>query len=303
MNCLNAEPCCRGFYLRYHVSCQKVLEYNSYTHLISLTIYSLWNHSKCSIGNVYIPTKKHSLQVRYAFSEIFTWLQNHKPLVVYCKKKKSATDESFLSQKKNLLGGIERNLILSEELKKNYYDPFFSRNIYSWEIIFGTITFNNIHVTVMNKKYILNINVISFDDDNYPKYICANDNESIIELPEGNTTKKYIVNICQPDNTNYNDCFSNKYINSTCIADEKSPVTMCTDKDYASRKCGDDKLCTNSHLQGNQANRYESAIIYWIILFKLYKNYNKNCLSKDHHTYHNYPRASLSNTMINRKFF
>ena len=81
-------PGCRGFYLRYHVSCQKVLEYNSYTHLISLTIYSLWNHSKCSIGNVYIPTKKHSLQVRYAFSEIFTWLQNHKPLVVYCKKKK-----------------------------------------------------------------------------------------------------------------------------------------------------------------------------------------------------------------------
>ena len=116
---------------------------------------------------------------------------------------------------------------------------------------------NNIHVTVMNKKYILNINVISFDDDNYPKYsdyniykdwwcsfkfyckneVCANDNESIIELPEGNTTKKYIVNICQPDNTNCdtrnkwtidNDCFSNKYINSTCIADEKSPVTMCT---------------------------------------------------------------------------
>ena len=70
-------PGCRGFYLRYHVSCQKVLEYNSYTHLISLTIYSLWNHSKCSIGNVYIPTKKHSLQVRYAFSEVFTWLQNH----------------------------------------------------------------------------------------------------------------------------------------------------------------------------------------------------------------------------------
>jgi len=26
---------------------------------------------------IYIPTKKHSLQVRYAFSEVFTWLQNH----------------------------------------------------------------------------------------------------------------------------------------------------------------------------------------------------------------------------------
>jgi len=30
---------------------------------IVLLLYSLWNHSKCSVGNVYIPTKKHSLQV------------------------------------------------------------------------------------------------------------------------------------------------------------------------------------------------------------------------------------------------
>ena len=49
----------------------------SYTYLVSLTTYSLWNHSKCSVGNVYIPTKKHSFQVQYAFSEVFTWLQNH----------------------------------------------------------------------------------------------------------------------------------------------------------------------------------------------------------------------------------
>ena len=27
--------------------------------------------------NLYILTKKHSLQVRYALSEVFTWLQNH----------------------------------------------------------------------------------------------------------------------------------------------------------------------------------------------------------------------------------
>ena len=70
-------PGFRGLYLGYHVSCQAVLEDNSYTYLISLTTYSLWNHSKCSVGNVYIPTKKHLLQVRYAFSEVFTWLQNH----------------------------------------------------------------------------------------------------------------------------------------------------------------------------------------------------------------------------------
>ena len=69
-------PGCIGLYLRYHVSCQAVLEDNSYTHLVSLTTYSLWNHSS-SVGNIYIPTKKHSLQIRYALSEIFEWLQNH----------------------------------------------------------------------------------------------------------------------------------------------------------------------------------------------------------------------------------
>ena len=65
-------PSCRGLYLRYHVSCQAVLEDNSYTHLVSLTTYNLWNRSKCSVGNIYISIKKYSLQVQYAFSEVFT---------------------------------------------------------------------------------------------------------------------------------------------------------------------------------------------------------------------------------------
>jgi len=51
-------PGCRGLYLGHYVSYQAFLEDNSYT----LTTYSLWNHSKCSFGNVYIPTKKYSLQ-------------------------------------------------------------------------------------------------------------------------------------------------------------------------------------------------------------------------------------------------
>jgi hypothetical protein len=68
-------PGCRGLYLGYQVSCQAVLENNSYIYLVSLN--NLRNHSKCSVGNVFIPTKKHSLQVRYAFSEFFTWLHNH----------------------------------------------------------------------------------------------------------------------------------------------------------------------------------------------------------------------------------
>jgi len=70
-------PGCRVLYLGYHVSCQAVHEDNFYTYLVFLTTYSLWNHSKCSVGNAHIPIKKHSLQVRYAFSEVFTWLQNH----------------------------------------------------------------------------------------------------------------------------------------------------------------------------------------------------------------------------------
>jgi len=54
-------PGCRGLYLGYHISCQTVLEDNSYTYLATLITYSSWNHSKCSVGNVYILTKKHSL--------------------------------------------------------------------------------------------------------------------------------------------------------------------------------------------------------------------------------------------------
>ena len=68
---------CRGLYLGYYFSCQAVPEDNSYTHLAFLTIYSLQNHSTCSIGNIYILRKKYLLHVRYAFSKIFTWLQNH----------------------------------------------------------------------------------------------------------------------------------------------------------------------------------------------------------------------------------
>jgi len=45
-------PGCRGLYLGYHVSCQVILEDNSYTYIVSLTTYSLWNHSKYSVGNI-----------------------------------------------------------------------------------------------------------------------------------------------------------------------------------------------------------------------------------------------------------
>ena len=51
-------PGCRGLYLGYHVPRQALLEENSYIHLVSLTTYSLWNHSKCYVENVYIPIKE-----------------------------------------------------------------------------------------------------------------------------------------------------------------------------------------------------------------------------------------------------
>ena len=72
-----STPGCRGLYIGYHVSYKVVHEDNFYTHLISLITYNLWNHSKCSVDNVYILTKKQSLQVWHSFSEVFTWLQNH----------------------------------------------------------------------------------------------------------------------------------------------------------------------------------------------------------------------------------
>ncbi|OUM64904.1 hypothetical protein PIROE2DRAFT_8214, partial [Piromyces sp. E2] len=118
---------------------------------------------------------------------------------------------------------------------------------------------NHIHGTVMNKNDILKLEAIdSMGNKNCPEYshfdsyrdwcsfkfyckdeICASDVNGIIELPtEGNNTKTYIVDICQPDNTPChtknacfldNDCLSNKCFNNTCMANEKSPVIMCTD--------------------------------------------------------------------------
>jgi len=48
-------PGSRDLYLEYHVSYQTVLKDNFCSHHVFLTTYSLWNHSKCSVGNVFIP--------------------------------------------------------------------------------------------------------------------------------------------------------------------------------------------------------------------------------------------------------
>lgn len=67
----------RGLYLGYHRSCQASLEYNDFNYILSLCTYSLWNHSKCSIGNVYVPQKKYSLERKIAITEIASWLNTH----------------------------------------------------------------------------------------------------------------------------------------------------------------------------------------------------------------------------------
>ena len=73
----NKTPGMRGLYLGYHHTCQASLENNEFSFIISLSTYSLWNHSKCSIGNVYVPQRKLNHERTIAKSEIISWLRCH----------------------------------------------------------------------------------------------------------------------------------------------------------------------------------------------------------------------------------
>ena len=72
-----AIPGKRGLFLGYHNSCHASFENNSSEYIISLYTYSLWNGIKCSIGNVYVPQRRHNLHARTALIEILSWLNNH----------------------------------------------------------------------------------------------------------------------------------------------------------------------------------------------------------------------------------
>ena len=74
---VNSSPGIRGLFLGYHHSCQASLESDDFKFILSLSTYSLWNHSKCSIGNVYVPQKRHNIERSLAKSEIKEWLRNH----------------------------------------------------------------------------------------------------------------------------------------------------------------------------------------------------------------------------------
>eukprot|EP00833_Pecoramyces_ruminatium_P003122 jgi/Orpsp1_1/1177154/evm.model.c7180000060391.1 len=52
------------------------MENSNYKYIISVTTYSIGN-SKCSVGNVYIPVKKHSLEWLSAWNEVYSWLAEH----------------------------------------------------------------------------------------------------------------------------------------------------------------------------------------------------------------------------------
>ena len=64
-------------FLFYHRSIQATIENNDVNYIVSLFTHSLWNNSKCSIGNIYIPQKKHYLQHKLAKAEVLTWLSLH----------------------------------------------------------------------------------------------------------------------------------------------------------------------------------------------------------------------------------
>ena len=70
-------PGVRGLFLGYHKSCQAFFDSSAYKYIISLNTYSLWNSKKCSIGNVYVPQRRHKIFVKSAKREIVNWLRNH----------------------------------------------------------------------------------------------------------------------------------------------------------------------------------------------------------------------------------
>ena len=67
----------RGLFLGYHKSCQASFDSPSYEYIISLNTYNLWGNQKCSIGNIYVPQRRHTVFVKAAKVEIISWLQNH----------------------------------------------------------------------------------------------------------------------------------------------------------------------------------------------------------------------------------
>ena len=69
-------PGMRGLYIGVHNSCTSSPDPFEYKYIISINLFSLWG-VKCSIGNIYIPTKKHGEPRNNALSDLSNWLKNH----------------------------------------------------------------------------------------------------------------------------------------------------------------------------------------------------------------------------------
>ena len=69
-------PGMRGLYIGVHTSCSSTPDPFEYKYIISTNLLSLWG-VKCSVGNIYIPTKKHEEPRNNAISDLSKWLKNH----------------------------------------------------------------------------------------------------------------------------------------------------------------------------------------------------------------------------------
>ena len=69
-------PGMRGLYIGVHSSCQFTNDDFEYRYILSVNIFSFWG-VRCSLGNIYIPSKKHKDSREKAETDFANWLKNH----------------------------------------------------------------------------------------------------------------------------------------------------------------------------------------------------------------------------------
>jgi len=60
----------RGLYIGVHTSCLSTPDLFEYKYIISTNFFSLWG-VKCSVGNIYVPTKSHEESRKNAISDLY----------------------------------------------------------------------------------------------------------------------------------------------------------------------------------------------------------------------------------------
>ena len=69
-------PGMRGLYIGVHTSCLSTPDPFEFKYIISTNLLSLWG-VKCSIGNIYVPTRSHEIARRNALLDLSNWLKSH----------------------------------------------------------------------------------------------------------------------------------------------------------------------------------------------------------------------------------